>query len=76
MEKHELLIRAQQCLNDLCEEIEGEEWGYNEELFTKETGELSIVTNLIVVMLRYKYNKDITKDEIKNFVCESIDKYL
>lgn len=76
MEKHELLIRVQHCLNDLCEDIKGEECGRDEELFDKENGELSIVTNLVQVMIRYKYNKDLTKEEVKSFMCKLIDENL
>ncbi len=77
MEKKDVLLRASKVLEDLYDEINSEEWGYDEELYDKQMNDFFIISNLLSILINYRYNENPkTKDEFKINANELIDKLL
>lgn len=76
MKKHDVLLRAEKVLNDLYNEINVEEWTYDEELYKKQMDDFFIISNVLSELSQYRYNNAMTKEEYKEFVNNLIDKKL
>lgn len=76
MKKEDVLLRAEKVLNDLYNQINTEEWTYDEELYKKQMNDLFIISNALSELSQYRYNKHMTKEEYKEFICRLIDKNL
>lgn len=76
MEKHDVLLRASKVLNDLYNEINAEEWTYNEELYNKQMDDFIIVSNVLGELIQYRYVGKKSKEEYKEFVSRLIDEDL
>lgn len=76
MEKHDVLLRTEKVLNDLYNEINSEEWTYDEELYNKQMEDFFIISNALSGLSQYRYNKSMSKEEYKEFVNNLIDKNL
>lgn len=76
MKKEDVLLRATEVLNDLYNEINGEEWCYNEALYNEKMEDFLIITNTLSSLVQYRYNNSMTKDEYKAFVNRLIDEKL
>lgn len=76
MKKQDVLLRAEKVLNDLYNEINVEEWTYDEELYKKQMDDLFIISNALSELSQYRYNKSMSKEEYKEFVSNLIDKNL
>ncbi len=76
MKKQDVLLRAEKVLNNFYNEINIEEWTYDEELYKKQMADFFIISNALSELSQYRYNKTMTKEEYKEFVNGLIDKYL
>lgn len=76
MENQDVLLRAEKVLNDLYNEINLEEWGYDQELYKKQMDDFFIISNALDALSQYRYFNAMTKEEYKAFMCGLIDKYL
>lgn len=76
MKKQDVLLRAEKVLSDLYNEINGEEWGYDEELYKKQMDDFFIITNSLSELIQYRYNNNMTKEEYKEFVSCLIEEKL
>ncbi|MBY6835987.1 hypothetical protein FDG50_00395 [Clostridium botulinum] len=76
MKKHDVLLRVDKVLSDLYNEINTEEWGYDEELYKKQMDDFFIISNALSELIQYRYNNSMKKEEYKEFVNNLIDKYL
>ena len=72
----DVMIRTDKVLNDLYNTINTEDWTVDEKLYNKEIDRFVIVSNLVGALNQYIYNKNTTKDEIKELICNLIDKNL
>ena len=76
LENQDVLLRAEKVLNDLYNEINLEEWGYDQELYKKQMDDFFIISNALDALSQYRYCNAMTKEEYKAFMCGLIDKYL
>lgn len=76
MEKKDVLLRASELLDDLYNEINGEGWCYDKDLYNKQMDDFLIITNTLSSLIQYRYNKNMTKEEYKAFVSRLIDEKL
>ncbi len=54
MKKHDVLLRVDKVLSDLYNEINGEEWGYDEELYKKQMDDFFIISNALSELIQYR----------------------
>ena len=66
MEKYDVLLRAETTLRDLYTEINCEDWTNDEELYKKQMDDLFIISNALESLSQYRYNKTMTKKNIKS----------
>lgn len=76
MKKSDVMLRTAKVLEDLYNTINVEEWTMDEELYDKEINRFFIVSNLVSSMNQYIYNNNSSKEDLKKFVCDLIDKNL
>jgi len=66
LEKYDVLLRAETTLRDLYTEINCEDWTNDEELYKKQMDDLFIISNALESLSQYRYNKTMTKKNIKS----------
>jgi len=76
LKNQDVLLRAEKVLNDLYNEINHEEWGYDQDLYEKKMNDFFIISNALGELIQYRYNNSMSKEEYKTFVNNLIDKYL
>lgn len=74
MKDRDVLLRAEEVLNDLYNKINTEEWCYDESVYENQMRDFFVITNLLSELIKYRYNKSITKEELKSFADGLIDK--
>lgn len=76
MQKDDVLLRTAELVDDLYKEINGEEWGHDEDLYNKQMDDFLIISNILSSLIQYRYSNSMTKEEYKVFVMRLIDEKL
>lgn len=76
MKKEDVLLRADKVLNELYNEINGEEWGQDDKEYKKCMYDFFIITNILSELIQYRYNKSTSKEEFKKNTLDLIDYFL
>lgn len=72
----DVLLRIDSLLSDLYETMQTEEWWNDSNVPDVEFRRFMIVNALVDSMTQYVYHNKGTKEDIKTFVCDMIDKNL
>ena len=72
----DVLLRIDSLLYDLYETMQTEEWWNDSNVPDVEFRRFMIVNALVDSMTQYVYHNKGTKEDIKTFVCDMIDKNL
>lgn len=76
MKNSDVLLRIDSLLSDLYETMQTEEWWNDSNVPDVEFRRFMIVNALVDSMTQYVYHNKGTKEDIKTFVCDMIDKNL
>jgi len=76
MKKSDVLLRTDEVLNDLYEEINAEDWAKNDEQYDKYMNDFFIISNILGELIQHRYSKSISKDEFKEMTNNIINHYF
>ena len=75
MKETDVLLRADEVLTDLYNQINDESWGNDEKLYEEKMRDF-IISNMLSELIQYRYNKTMSKEEYKEMASKLIEKFL
>ncbi|OPX49145.1 hypothetical protein [Clostridium thermobutyricum] len=76
MEKTDVLLRAEEVLTYLYNEINEEYWGNDKTLYEEKMKDFFIISNMLSDLIQYRYNKNMSKEEFKESAIRLIEEFL
>ncbi|MBY0754548.1 hypothetical protein K5V21_03660 [Clostridium sardiniense] len=76
MKKEDVLLRMEELISELYNEINTESWAQDEQVYKKKMYDFFIISNALDQLIQYRYCNSMSKEEYKTSVNNLIDKFL
>lgn len=76
MKKEDVLLRADELLIELYEEINIEDWAQDDRKYDEYMNDFFIITNILSELIQHRYNNSTSNKDFKKSVMDIIDYFL